>query len=78
MRSGSLSPGAGLYYYDFSRDSKGTVTWTRQTISYGGKAGAGLQLAVTDIDKDGDMDVISAGKSGLFLSENVTPRSLRR
>jgi hypothetical protein len=25
-----------------------------------------------DIDGDGDMDVVSGGKSGLFLAENVT------
>jgi hypothetical protein len=29
-------------------------------------------MAVRDIDGDGDLDVVSAGKSGLFLAENQT------
>ena len=48
------------------------MTWTRHTIAYGSKAGGGLQMAVRDIDGDGDMDVVSGGKSGLFLAENLT------
>jgi hypothetical protein len=47
------------------------VTWTRYTIDYGSKAGGGLQMAVRDIDGDGDMDVVTGGKSGLFLAENL-------
>jgi hypothetical protein len=50
------------------------VTWTRHTIDYGSKGGRRLQMAVRDIDGDGDMDVVSAGKSGLFLAENLTKR----
>jgi hypothetical protein len=29
-----------------------------------------MQIPVVDIDGDGDLDVICAGKSGLFLLEN--------
>lgn len=62
----------GLYWYEHRREGSGAVTWTRHTIDYGGKAGGGLQMAVVDIDGDGDMDVVSGGKSGLFLAENLT------
>jgi hypothetical protein len=36
-------------------------------------------MVVEDIDGDGDRDVIAAGKTGLFLSENLTknPRTPR-
>ena len=34
--------------------------------------GGGMQIPVVDIDGDGDLDVICAGKSGLFLAENLT------
>jgi hypothetical protein len=35
-----------------------------------GTAGTGLDMAVADIDGDGDLDLICPGKSGLYLFEN--------
>jgi hypothetical protein len=35
-----------------------------------GTAGTGLQVAAVDIDKDGDIDLVCPGKSGLYLFEN--------
>jgi hypothetical protein len=39
---------------------------------FDGIAGGGLQIPVVDIDKDGDLDILTPGKSGLFLWENLT------
>ncbi|MHB1556053.1 MAG: FG-GAP repeat domain-containing protein [Isosphaeraceae bacterium] len=36
-----------------------------------GTAGTGLQLTVIDIDRDGDLDLVCPGKSGLYLFENL-------
>lgn len=36
-----------------------------------GSAGTGLQMAAIDIDKDGDIDLVCPGKSGLYLFENL-------
>jgi hypothetical protein len=60
----------GIYWYEFTPGANRTVAWTRHTIDYGGKAGSGLQVVARDIDGDGDVDVVSAGKSGLFLAKN--------
>ena len=36
-----------------------------------GTAGTGLQMTAIDIDKDGDIDLLCPGKSGLYLFENL-------
>jgi hypothetical protein len=36
-----------------------------------GTVGTGLQLTAIDIDKDGDIDLVCPGKSGLYLMENL-------
>ena len=36
-----------------------------------GTAGTGLQMTAVDIDRDGDLDLVCPGKSGLYLFENL-------
>jgi len=62
-----------MYWYEFPRSP--SASWTRHVIEEGGKMGGGLQIAVVDLDKDGDLDIVSGGKTGLFVAENRT-RSL--
>ncbi len=57
-----------IYWYKYDRQAK---KWSRHVISEGGKAGFGISAAVTDIDGDGDQDVVAPGKSGLYLFENL-------
>jgi hypothetical protein len=64
----------GLYWYEFKRGANRSVTWTRHTIDYASKAGGGVQMTVRDMDGDGDMDVVTTGKSGLFLADNLSRR----
>lgn len=51
------------------------VEWIRHVIDYGGRMGGGMQIPVADLDRDGDLDLVCAGKSGLFLVENRSPRT---
>lgn len=67
-------PGAneplGVYWYEAL--DRQALKWRRHLIDYSSRAGGGLQIPVADLDGDGDLDVIVAGKSGLFLFENLT------
>ncbi|MGD0006991.1 MAG: VCBS repeat-containing protein [Terriglobia bacterium] len=67
---GSREP-LGIYWYEpFKVESE--VQWRRHVIDYSTRTGGGMQIAVVDIDDDGDLDIVVAGKSGLFLFENLT------
>ena len=45
--------------------------WERITLSQNGTASAGTQFVAGDLDKDGDMDLASAGKLGVHFIENL-------
>ncbi|HSU33829.1 MAG TPA: VCBS repeat-containing protein [Bryobacteraceae bacterium] len=57
-----------VYYYKI--DLK-TGSFTRYPISVGGNAAAGTQFIVEDLDADGDLDIATAGKTGVHFYENL-------
>jgi hypothetical protein len=57
-----------IYYYKIDRK---TAKFTRYAISVNGTAGAGTQFVTTDFDGDGDIDIATAGKSGVHYFENL-------
>ncbi len=57
-----------IYYYKIDRK---TGTFTRYPISVNGTAGAGTQFVVADLDGDGDLDIATAGKTGVHFFENL-------
>jgi hypothetical protein len=57
-----------VYYYKFDRNER---QWQRHIIHEGGNVGLGISTFASDIDADGDIDIVAPGKSGLFLLENL-------
>lgn len=62
----------GVYWYEYRKTDQGSVEWIRHLIDYGGRMGGGIEMQVVDIDQDGHLDVVTGGKSGLFLAHNMT------
>jgi len=75
----------GLYWYEWrkaaptdataSGPGNGGVEWIRHIVDYGGRMGGGMQIAVIDSNGNGNLDIVSGGKAGLFLAENLTKPS---
>jgi hypothetical protein len=75
----------GLYWYEWRKlpankttPANGGVEWIRHIVAYEERMGGGVQLQVADLDKDGDLDIVSAGKDGLFWAENLVTSTRRR
>ncbi len=62
---GSYDP-IGLFYYRIVGGR-----FVRHVISLNGTAGVGTQILAADLDQDGDVDLVTAGKTGLHLIENL-------
>lgn len=58
----------GICCYKFAPK---TLKPTKTPITHGERIGVGMQLQVVDIDKDGDLDIVAPGKSGLYLLKNT-------
>ncbi len=72
----------GLYWYEYRKVAPTAATatgpgndgveWIRHIVDYGGRMGGGMQIVAADMDGDGYLDIVSGGKAGLFLAENLT------
>lgn len=64
----------GLWYFKWNGES-----FTKCVIDYGkvgDHSGTGIYMEVIDINGDGRLDIVAAGKEGLFLFENLGPEQV--
>jgi FG-GAP-like repeat/FG-GAP repeat len=66
----------GIYWYEYLPGKP--VEWVRHVVDYGTRTGGGMQIPVADLDGDGKLDFVVAGKSGLFLFLNKSARPAAR
>ncbi len=64
-----------VYYYKIDRKSG---HFERYPISVGGTEAAGTQFITADFDGDGDLDIATAGKTGVHLAENLKINQVTR
>ncbi len=66
---GAFDPLA-FYYYKFTPGPG--VQFSRHALAMNSPASPGMHLIVRDLDNDGDLDIITAAKSGQYWFENLT------
>ncbi len=64
----------GIYWYEYLKPDGKRLEWVKHVVDYGSRTGGGMQIPVVDLDGDGDLDFVVAGKSGVFLFENLTKK----
>lgn len=64
---GSFDP-QFVYWYKIDRK---TGTFERHVLAYNAMVGVGMNIVVRDMDKDGDLDIVVPGKSGVYLFRNM-------
>ncbi len=57
-----------VYYYKFNKNE---YNWDRYVLSERENVGFGIYTSAQDYDGDGDIDILTPGKSGLYLFENL-------
>ncbi len=57
----------GIYWYEHFKTPSGSIEWVKHLIDYSSRAGGGMQVTVARLDSDPYPEVITGGKSGLFL-----------
>jgi hypothetical protein len=57
-----------IYWYRYDPPSK---QWDKHVVHEGGQVAFGISTAIGDMDRDGDLDIVAPGKSGLYLLENL-------
>ena len=64
----------GLFYFKWNGES-----FTKIVVDYGkapDHSGTGIYMEVTDLDGNGKLDIVAAGKEGLFIFENLGPEQV--
>jgi hypothetical protein len=68
----------GIYWYEYFKGESGQVEWAKHVIDYSTRTGAGMQVAVADVNGDGALDIAVGGTSGVYLFENLSKISTKK
>jgi FG-GAP-like repeat/FG-GAP repeat len=61
----------GIYWYEHFKTPAGSIEWVKHLIDYGSRAGGGMQVTVARVESNPYPEVITGGKSGLFLFQRA-------
>jgi hypothetical protein len=63
----------GVYWYEHFKTPNGAIEWVKHVIDYSSRAGGGMQVTVARLDSRAAADIVTGGKSGLFLFRRARP-----